>query len=113
MDRSTINRIFIWGMIFAKLRDRSEPLTELEIMLLEATKDPHYRRTIALLKLLQHKPLTLKEIARRMKTSDRNANDFIGALGRGGFGFIYSHGRFVFECESDRALMRILEWGDR
>jgi DNA-binding IclR family transcriptional regulator len=83
----------------------------LELLLFDAAKDIHYRKTIALLKVFNKgKALRLKTIATTLQTSDRCAIEFIRALAQGGFELQQDEKRrYFFEIKSDRALGRILE----
>lgn len=94
MQRSTVERIEEWGRIFALMRDRranGQSLSELEIALIESNKHcPHYRRARSMFRFLKKRSpdeVGINAIARHLKTSERNAHDFIQALRRGGLEF--------------------------
>ena len=94
MQRSTVEKIEKWGRIFALMRDRrttGEPLSELEVALLESNKHcPHYRRARSMFRFLKKRSpaeVGINALARHLKTSERNAYDFVQALRRGGLEF--------------------------
>lgn len=91
MQGSTIEKIERVGKILSLMRNRDysrQPLSKLEIELLHSKQDcPHYRRARRLFSFLHDRSpdeVGIKPIARHLKTSERNAYDFIQALRRGG-----------------------------